>query len=85
MDKLILCKSDWYQASGAPGPRHDLFVDQDPKNHAANRRKVAALYSTTTLLQFEAHVDTSVNIFMDRMRELCIRGRSFDLQHWLQW
>lgn len=62
-----------------------MFVDPDPKNHAANRRKVAALYSTTNLLQFEPFVDTSVKIFMDRMRELSSGRRVFDLQHWLQW
>lgn len=46
---------------------------------------MAALYSTSNLLQFEDFVDTSVKIFMDRMHELASRNRSFDLQHWLQW
>ena len=82
---LIPKQSSWYRASTAPGPVHDLFRDEDPKRHAANRRKVAALYSTTNLLQFEPYVDTSVKIFMDRMQELSNTRQTFDLQHWLQW
>ncbi|ETN43130.1 uncharacterized protein HMPREF1541_02288 [Cyphellophora europaea CBS 101466] len=77
-------KSPWYSAAVAPGQSHDLFAEPNPKIHAANRRKVASLYSTSNLLKFEPYVDTSVGIFVEQMRELGRRGDIFDLQHWLQ-
>ncbi|PVH85443.1 cytochrome P450 [Cadophora sp. DSE1049] len=79
-------KSPWYIASSNPDPHAtpDLFTDLDPKRHAANRRKVAALYSMTNLVQMEPFVDECTGILVKRFREFAVAGRQVDMGHWLQ-
>lgn len=65
-------KSPRYDATGDPFVHTpDLFTDRDPKRHAANRRKVANLYSMTTLLRMEEDVDKCVAMLEERFIEFC--------------
>ncbi|KAH7082639.1 cytochrome P450 [Paraphoma chrysanthemicola] len=78
-------KSDWYKASGSADPRvHDLFTEKDTKIHASLRRKVANLYSTSTLVKLESHVDECISLLFDRFSEIAAEGRRIDLQFWMQ-
>ena len=76
-------EAPWYQASGAKGIT-ELFTDSNQQRHADNRRKVANLYSMSTLVQFEPMVEQCTSLFATRLGEFASSGRSFDLQHWLQ-
>ncbi|ORY15885.1 cytochrome P450 [Clohesyomyces aquaticus] len=76
-------KSPWYYASGHP-TIPDLFTDRNARRHGALRRKVASLYSMTTLLHMEPCVEECVGIISERFREFSRSGSEFNLQHWLQ-
>ncbi|CAO2650872.1 Nn.00g091690.m01.CDS01 [Neocucurbitaria sp. VM-36] len=78
-------KSDWYRPSGNPDPRiNDLFSAQDTVLHAALRRKVANLYSTSTLIRLEDYVDECISLLIDRFSEIARKGEEIDLQFWMQ-
>lgn len=78
-------QSPWYYASGHPSPNNwDLFTDRDGKRHAANRRKVASLYSMTNLVQMEPYVATCTDLLERKLKEFAMSGVAFNLQHWLQ-
>ncbi|THW34272.1 cytochrome protein [Aureobasidium pullulans] len=58
-------KSAWYDASGNPHSQlKDLFTERDPQRHAAFRRKVASLYSMTSLLRMESSADHSIDLLL---------------------
>ncbi|EKG21959.1 Cytochrome P450 [Macrophomina phaseolina MS6] len=78
-------KGPWYDAGRNPtNPLRDIFTDRDSKRHAANRRKVASLYSMTTLLKMEEAVNDCIDIFETRFRELAGTQQTINLQYWLQ-
>jgi hypothetical protein len=78
-------KSSWYVASGSADPANkDLFTERDPAEHTKLRRKVATLYSATTLLRMEPFVDECVEIFSQRLQEVSETGAPINMQHWMQ-
>ncbi|KAL3485860.1 cytochrome P450 [Aspergillus germanicus] len=78
-------KAPWYLASSNPSPKsHDLFTDVDPRRHAANRRRVASLYTMTSLVQMEPCVAECTAALIDHLTEFARSGKSFNLQHWMQ-
>ncbi|CAK7223636.1 hypothetical protein SBRCBS47491_005275 [Sporothrix bragantina] len=78
-------KSSWYTASSSPNPAFpDLFTDLNASRHAANRRLVANLYSSTSLRAMEANVDECIDLFVVRIEELAKSQKTFDLQFWMQ-
>ncbi|KAF4535861.1 Cytochrome P450 [Lasiodiplodia theobromae] len=78
-------KGPWYDASrNLDAVARDLFTDRDPKRHAANRRKVASLYSMSSLLRMEEAVNDCVGLVEEKFREIARSGRAIDLQWWLQ-
>lgn len=78
-------KSPWYTASSSPTAAFpDLFTDLNSSRHAANRRLVANLYSSTSLRAMEPSVDECIDLFVTRMTELSKSQKSFDLQFWMQ-
>ncbi|KAF2267775.1 cytochrome P450 [Lojkania enalia] len=76
-------KSPWYYASGHPVVP-DLFTDRNARTHAILRRKVASLYSMTTLLHMEPCVNECTILLTERFREFAHHGTTINLQHWLQ-
>lgn len=80
-----LCQSPWYFASGNPdGKTFDLFTDPSPARHAANRRKVAALYSNTSLLRMEPAVHECTKLLVENFKRLAESGESVNVQFWMQ-
>ncbi|KAK5054408.1 hypothetical protein LTR84_001298 [Exophiala bonariae] len=82
-------KGPWYAASGSADPNtHDLFTDRDAKRHGDNRKKVARLYSMTSLLDYEHHVTELTKKMVAKFKDLASVGSDSDLgidmQHWLQ-
>lgn len=64
-------KGPWYDASrNLDAVARDLFTDRDPKRHAANRRKVASLYSMSSLLRMEEAVNDCVGLVEEKFREI---------------
>lgn len=62
-------KGPWYYASGSPH-QANLFSDRDIKNHSAERRKFASLFSMSSLVTMEQSVDVCVEFLKDRFTEM---------------
>ncbi|KAK5456949.1 hypothetical protein LTS15_004729 [Exophiala xenobiotica] len=78
-------KSFWYDASSNPDYHtEDIFSGRDPKLHAQNRRKVASLYSMTTLLKMEEPVNQCIDLLTQRLDEKAKDGKPIRLQWWMQ-
>ncbi|KAJ5745727.1 cytochrome protein [Penicillium odoratum] len=78
-------KSDFYHAFGSPDPEQgDLFSERDSKRHSLKRRKVASLYSMTTLISYEKFVDRCNQELCSKFEEFSDDGRAFELPAWMQ-
>ncbi|KAK2676887.1 Cytochrome P450 [Fusarium oxysporum f. sp. vasinfectum] len=78
-------KSPWYYASGNPiSPLPNIFAEPDPHIHAQARRKVAAAYSMTNLVQLEPFIDKCSAVLRDRLEEFARSGTSVEISHWMQ-
>lgn len=62
----------------------DLFSDLNPKSHAANRRKVASLYSMTNLVQMEPLVNECTELMVAKFADFARQGVLVDMGRWLQ-
>jgi cytochrome P450 len=62
----------------------NLFGDQDPANHAAQRRKYASAYAMSSLVGYEPFVDECSAIITQRFSEIATSGKTVNLAHWLQ-
>lgn len=63
----------------------NLFAARDPKLHASMRRKVASMYSMSSLVSYEPYVDECVQLFYNQLETLASSRSSFNLGHWLQY
>ncbi|KAH0837551.1 hypothetical protein AYO21_05039 [Fonsecaea monophora] len=78
-------KSDWYYAWQHPDPnRWTLFPDRDMKRHAETRKRFQAMYSMSSLVNYEAYVDSCAEIFGRRLSEFAAKGQTIDMAHWFQ-
>ncbi|KIX07296.1 uncharacterized protein Z518_01949 [Rhinocladiella mackenziei CBS 650.93] len=78
-------KSEWYDGWKHPDPaRWTLFPDRDMKRHAETRKRFQAMYSMSSLVNYEGYVNECAEIFDKRLRELATRGETIDMAHWLQ-
>ncbi|KAK0389342.1 hypothetical protein NLU13_2917 [Sarocladium strictum] len=78
-------KSPWYSASR--NPVHaipNLFAEADPHVHAQDRRKIAAAYSMTNLVQLEPFIDDCTGLLEHRLNELAEANTAMDVSHWMQ-
>jgi len=62
----------------------NIFSEPDPHLHAAARRKIAAAYSMTSLVQLEPFVDECTTILKTKLEEFAKSGASIDISHWMQ-
>lgn len=80
-----LKKSSWYDYWGDPRvPNHNLFSAIDPPFHAAMRRKMANLYTMTTIKSYEPYVNNCVRVLLEQFDRFAAKGEWFDLQHFTQ-
>ncbi|KAF9771388.1 hypothetical protein IL306_010970 [Fusarium sp. DS 682] len=78
-------KSPWYYASGNPiSPLPNIFVEPNPHIHAQARRKVAAAYSMTNLVQLEPFIDKCSAVLKERLEEFARSGYPLEISHWMQ-
>lgn len=65
-------KSEWYLAMSNPDPRwpQNLFTERNPKKHAESRKRIAALYSMSSLVKMEEAVDECSGLFQKRFTEV---------------
>ena len=78
-------KSDWYAVWSSNGRKGDnLFSMEDRHIHGQMRRKVASMYSMSTIKQYEPYVDKCNRVLMQQFEKLEAAGQAFDLQSWMQ-
>ncbi|EXJ92679.1 cytochrome P450 oxidoreductase [Capronia epimyces CBS 606.96] len=78
-------KSDWYDAWKHPDPsRWSLFPERDMKRHAETRKRFQAMYSMSSLVNYEGYVDECAEIFCKRLAGFAAHGDTIDMAHWLQ-
>ncbi|KAJ9608403.1 hypothetical protein H2200_007391 [Cladophialophora chaetospira] len=79
-------KAKWYIASGNPkSETPDIFTELNPTRHAENRRKVAALYSMSSLVPMEQNAIDCAKILVGKFTAFAEQRVSFNLQVWLQY
>ncbi|KAK2589456.1 hypothetical protein QQS21_012867 [Conoideocrella luteorostrata] len=78
-------KSEWYEGWKHPSPdRWTLFPDRNIKRHAETRRRFQALYSMSSLLGSENHVNECTDILQQRLAAFASTGATIDMTHWFQ-
>ncbi|KAK2685269.1 hypothetical protein QWA68_015638 [Fusarium oxysporum] len=78
-------KGPWYDGStNLKDQKSNLFADRDPESHAAERRKVASLYSMSTLVTMEEGVNDCIALLEQRLGELTRSRKPINLQWWMQ-
>ncbi|KAF2123910.1 cytochrome P450 [Dothidotthia symphoricarpi CBS 119687] len=76
-------KSDWY--SVWQGHRtFDLFGERNEKVHGRQRRLVSNIYSLDQLRKLEPYVDSTLDLFLERVREVGQGGKGVDMGKWAQ-
>jgi hypothetical protein len=79
-------KSEWYDAfTFHPDLSFaNIFSERSVALHAAKRRKLASMYSMSSLVSYEKYVDECVEILYKRLEEFADQGNNIGLGHWLQ-
>ncbi|CAK7201920.1 hypothetical protein SEUCBS139899_004636 [Sporothrix eucalyptigena] len=77
-------KAPWYSVWTSGKAKTNLFIEKSSSVHGALRRKVASMYSMSSLVSYEPFVDNCIALFKSRLREKAISGELLDLAAWLQ-
>ena len=77
-------KSAFYAPFGAPD-RYNLFSEPKNAKHAAMRRRISMLYSTSALLSYEGFVDSCTSTLMSKFREFAKAGVKVPMCSFLQY
>ncbi|KAF1935978.1 putative P450 monooxygenase, partial [Clathrospora elynae] len=76
-------KSIFYTAFRTPEVSN-LFAELDPHQHSVDRRKVAHMYSMTSLVQYEKYVDQTVNLLEEKLSLFAETNQPFDVPEWMR-
>ena len=91
---IDICQTDFYDIFGFPTPADkNIFSETDPAEHRRLKRNVGVAYSMSTFVGLEVYVDSTINLFMQRMTELSVsasvlkdkRGEPLNMVKWYQW
>ncbi|KAK5723191.1 hypothetical protein LTR17_013911 [Elasticomyces elasticus] len=79
-------KASFYHAFGNPDTlKADMFSELEINRHSAKRRKVASLYSMTTLLSYECFVDRCNETLCLRLRDFADKAAPLHVPKWMQY
>ncbi|KAK0664421.1 Cytochrome P450 monooxygenase gsfF [Lasiodiplodia hormozganensis] len=62
----------------------NLFAELDVKEHSTQRRRIASLYSMTTLLSYESFIDSCTTVLMEKFNKFAREHRPVEMVQWLQ-
>ncbi|KAK1499348.1 hypothetical protein CCUS01_00072 [Colletotrichum cuscutae] len=69
---------------GISSPLPKSGCARDRAVHGLMRRKVASMYSMSTIKSYEPYVDSCIALLLKRFDEFAESGETFDLQQWMQ-
>ncbi|KAI0127016.1 cytochrome P450 [Xylariales sp. AK1849] len=80
-------KGEFYEAwHVGPNPKlTNLFASRDPAQHAAMRRKVAAMYSMSSMVSYEPYVDHCIELLHEQLDSFAGNKTVINLGKWLQY
>ncbi|RYP41574.1 hypothetical protein DL767_000916 [Monosporascus sp. MG133] len=80
-------KGEFYIAwNVGPNPSlTNLFAARDPILHSSMRRKVASMYSMSSLVSYEPYVDHCIDLFHSQLENLASTRSTVNLGRWLQY
>jgi cytochrome P450 len=79
-------KSAFYEPFGTPDPNaRDVFSERDGHKHSVTRREISSLYSMSSLVSYEAVVESASAYFCQQLERLASEGKRFDLFEWMQY
>jgi hypothetical protein len=84
--KAGLEKTVWYDAWRPAGmkSRPDMFTNRSEKDHAAYQRILGSIYSLSSVLKSEPGLNTTGEVFLQRLDEFADKGEEFDFGLWLE-
>lgn len=62
-----------------------MFSVMDEQRHAAHRRKVASMFSMSSMVAYEPFVNTCNMILVKQFSERAARGGSVAIHRWMQY
>ncbi|KAF7173431.1 hypothetical protein CNMCM5623_005644 [Aspergillus felis] len=78
-------KSDFYKPLRSPNvDEQNLFLIQDSELHKDRRRKIAPLYTMSSMVSYEKAVDEMTRICIQKMDLFAKDGRLVHIPHWMQ-
>ncbi|KAI7784085.1 hypothetical protein LA080_010638 [Diaporthe eres] len=80
-------KGEFYDAWHiGPTPEHNnLFGERDPARHAAMKRKVASMYSMSSMVAYEPYVQECIKLLTKRLDEFSQGGTTINVGEWMQY
>lgn len=64
--------------------QYNIFSTRSETEHREQKRKVANVFTSDSLLKMEDSIDDCGNLFVSRMHDFARDGKAFDLGTWLQ-
>ena len=80
-------KGEFYRAwHVGPSPElTNLFAARDPVHHAEMRRKVASMYSMSSMVSYESYVDHCIELLYQQLEKSAAKKTAINLGRWLQY
>lgn len=79
-------KTDYYKPLLAPDvDQQNIFTIQDSDLHKERRRKIASLYTMSSMVSYEKAVDEMTRVCVRKMHEFAEQGRMINIPQWLQY
>lgn len=79
-------KDRWYRAYGHPDDSQaDMFSVMDEKRHTTHSRKVASMFSMTSMVAYEPFVNSCNTTLVAQLSQRAARGESVAIPQWMQY
>lgn len=81
-----LMKTEFYESLEIPGDdRSNIFIMRDANKHRERRRKIANLYSMSTMVSYEEAVDKMTGVCLHKMDQFSTENRQISLPQFMQY
>lgn len=79
-------KTEYYEPLSSPNPdQRNIFTIRDANMHKERRRKVASLYSMSTMVSYEDAVNEMTKVCLQKLRQFAAEGTLRSLPTFMQY
>lgn len=75
-------KTKWYSTWDVRSAASGLFSTQNNKEHAFLRKRVSTAYSMTSILKFEEHIQSCLDLFITQMQKHAELSKPVNMSEW---